>query len=358
MTGYACLECGAPYPDEFTHICQQCRGTFSLRGPIEYVSEKIDPFAPGIWRWRDTFGLPDSAPAVSLGEGSTPLVSAKLFGRAVRLKMESANPTGSYKDRLAAPLVSLLKAHGITEAVEDSSGNAGAAFAAYCARAGIKARVFVPNSASGPKRAQFEAYGAEVAAVPGPRPNATAEVIRIANTGTAYASHALLPHGLAGIATVAYELVEQMDGEVPGTVLTPVGHGGLLLGVIEGFRALQSARQIEQLPHFVGIQAENNAPLWAEANNQPFVPRPTAAGGIAVQQPARMRELLDYVRQGVLEFVTVSEAEIAEGHLKLAKMGFYIEPTSAVVWGALKKTIGKIGGEVVAIISGHGLKHS
>jgi threonine synthase len=163
---------------------------------------------------------------------------------------------------------------------------------------------------------------------------------------------------LAGIATIAYELVEQMDGEVPDLVLVPVGHGGLLMGVIVGFMALVEAYEIPSLPKFIGVQAEHNAPLWAAANEQPFVPRPTAASGIAVHQPARKRELLAYAALGLLEFVTVSEAEIAEGHRELAQLGFYMEPTSAVVWGALKKSLGKVEGEVVAVVSGHGLKSS
>lgn len=373
MTEYHCLGCGEPYPDQFVHFCPECGGTFSVPDGISQI-EDIDEHAPGIWRYQASFGLPVSAPAVSLGEGSTPLVPAELFGREVLLKMESANPSGSYKDRLAAPLVSLLKAYGISEAVEDSSGNAGAAFAAYCARVGIRAKVYVPESASGPKRAQIEAYGAEVVAVPGPRPNATAEVFRIVKngfadpSGLAYASHALLPHGLAGIATIAYELVEEIDGQVPGkvlapsmvlapfTVLCPAGHGGLLLGVIEGFRALQAAGKIAALPQFVGIQAERNAPLWAAANQRAFVPGLTAAGGIAVQQPARMPELLAHVRSGILEFVVVSESEIAEGFTELAKMGFYMEPTSAVIWGALKQKAAGVDGPVVAVVSGSGLK--
>jgi threonine synthase len=329
---------------------------FGIPGGISYTVDKIKKTTPGIWQYRESFGLPADAPEFSLGEGSTPLVPTELFGMQVWLKMESANPTGSYKDRLAAPLVSLLAAYGIREAVEDSSGNAGAAFAAYTARAGIKARVFVPESASGPKRAQIEAYGAEIVAVPGPRPEATKEALRVVKNGVAYGSHALVPHGLAGIATIAYELAIQMNGEVPTAVLIPAGHGGLLLGVILGFQALHNAGQIEHLPHFIGIQAENNAPLWAAASGQDFVPRPTTAGGIAVQQPARKGELLMYAHEGLLEFVTVSEDEISEGYREFAQKGFYMEPTSAVVWGALKQIQGRIQGDVVAIISGHGLK--
>ena len=356
MTIYSCLGCGAPYPDRFVHLCPDCGTIFGLEAPIEYLIENIDPAAPGIWKYRASFGLPASAPAISLGEGGTPLVPAELFGCEVLLKMESANPTGSYKDRLVAPLVSLLAAYSIPEAVEDSSGNAGAAFAAYAARAGIRAKVYVPESASGPKRAQIEAYGAEVVAVPGPRPNATEEVFRIVKKGAAYASHALLPQGLAGIATIAYELVEQLGGREPGTVIAPVGNGSLLLGIIAGFMALVEAGEIVRLPKFIGVQAEKNAPMWAKTNNQKYRPGRTIADGIAVENPTRLYELVVYSKINMLEFVTVSEAEIKKGQRELARMGFYMEPTSAVVWGALKKRQWKIEEPVVAVVSGHGLK--
>lgn len=356
VTVYACLDCGSNYPDEFIHLCPHCGGTFGIPGGINLNFSKTDLGAPGIWRWRNSFGLPKTAPIISLGEGSTPLVSADLFGREIRLKMESANPTGSYKDRLAAPLASLLAYFGIDEAVEDSSGNAGAAFAAYASRARVKARVFVPDSASGPKRNQIEAYGAEVVAVPGPRPKATEAVIEEVLKGAAYGSHALVPHGLAGIATIAYEILDQMEGEVPDLIVAPVGHGGLLLGVILGFQALSEAGKIDQIPKFVGVQAENNAPIWAAVHGQRFVPAPTSAGGIAVQKPARMPELLAIAESGVLEIVTVTEDEIQEGHHHLAHKGFFMEPTSAVVWGALKKGINHVQDNIIAIVSGHGLK--
>jgi threonine synthase len=147
------------------------------------------------------------------------------------------NPTGSFKDRGSAVLVSALKAAGVEEVVEDSSGNAGASLAAYAARAAIQARIYVPEYASGPKRLQISAFGAQVVQIPGPR-SATAEAVqREAKEGIAYASHAYLPHGIAGIATIAFEIAEQLKGS-PGTVITPVGHGTLLLGLHRGFHAM------------------------------------------------------------------------------------------------------------------------
>ncbi len=127
------------------------------------------------------------------------------------------------------------------------SGNAGASFAAYAAKAGIQARVFVPEYASGPKSQQIAAYGAELVRVPGPRSAAADAVLAEARAGKAYASHAYLPFGLAGYATIAFELYEAM-GDAPGTIVAPVGHGGLLLGLVRGFRALQASGAITNMP--------------------------------------------------------------------------------------------------------------
>ncbi|MBI1855574.1 MAG: pyridoxal-phosphate dependent enzyme, partial [Chloroflexi bacterium] len=145
----ACVNCGRPYPDlGAPYECPNCGGLYDYVEPLTF--NVVDSIRPGTWRYASSFGL--SADPVSLGEGNTPLISAKVFGREVYFKCEYANPSGSFKDRGMATLVSFLVSRGVTEAIEDSSGNAGASFAAYAARAGIKARVYVPESASGPKR--------------------------------------------------------------------------------------------------------------------------------------------------------------------------------------------------------------
>jgi len=359
MTVYACLNCGQLYPGVSSHVCPTCGGTFGIPGGIQFERKLNEPDQPGIWHYRHSFGLPDSAPSLSLGEGATPLIAAEIANRLVWLKLESANPTGSYKDRLAAVMVSLLAAYEVRAAVEDSSGNAGAAFAAYAARAGIQARVYVPSSAAGPKLAQIERFGVEVVPVPGPRQEAANAVLAEAAHGSVYASHAYLPHGLAGIATIAYELIEQL-GQVPGTVVAPVGHGGLLLGIVLGFQALLAAGEIKSLPQFVGVQAAENAPLWAAAKGQNYRAGSTIAGGIAVSEPVRAPELLDLYRQGAVDLVTVPEDEIRAGQQALARQGIDAEPTSAVVVDACRQLFARgeshSGGPVAAVVSGHGLK--
>ena len=235
--------------------------------------------------------------------------------------------------------------------MEDSSGNAGAAFAAYTARGGLNAEVFMPESAAGPKLEQIQSYGAEVQVIPGPRAAAAEAVMRVVKEGRTYASHAYLPHGLGGIATMAYEIVSDL-GRAPGALIAPVGHGGLLLGLALGFRALLAAGVTTELPVLIGVQAKNCAPM---INSSP--PKPTIAGGISVSEPVRAAELHALAATQDLRFISVAEKSILSGRDHLAAKGFYVEPTSAVVLDALNKTHKELPDPIVIVLSGSGLKY-
>ncbi len=257
-----CIDCQSSYPvDQTPYQCLQCGGVYDFTCQLGFDTNQIAVDLPGIWRYQHTFSLPENVPIISLGEGNTPLVWSRAFDRKIAFKLEFLNPTGSFKDRGTAPLVSFLRSRGVTTAVEDSSGNAGASFAAYAAAAGMNAKIFVPAYASGPKRAQIEAYGAEVIGVPGPRSKAAEAVKKAAQNGAVYASHVYMPHDILGYATIAYELLDQL-GKAPGTVITPAGQGSLLLGVGYGFDALLRAGLISRMPVLVGVQAAACAPLW------------------------------------------------------------------------------------------------
>jgi threonine synthase len=257
-------------------------------------------------------------------------------------------------------LVSFLRSRGVDYAVEDSSGNAGASFAAYAARGGMKARVYVPEDASGPKRAQIEAYGAEVLPIPGPRTNASEAVQQAASKGVAYASHAYLPFNIPGYATLAYELVNQV-GEAPGAVICPVGQGGLLLGIGRGFQALRNAGVISALPLLVGVQAMACAPLWAiyryGAEGLGWVSEgQTLAEGVRVRYPVRGDAVLKVVEESGGQFVAVEEANVLPGRDQLAARGFYVETTSAIVWDGLSQVVSELSEPVVVILTGSGFK--
>jgi threonine synthase len=223
----ACTNCRRPYPVQGApHRCPQCGGLLDV-APWEFDLAQVDTSQPGLWRYRHTFTAidPHQAP-VTLGEGLTPLLWAEAFGRQVAFKAEHLNPTGSFKDRGSALIATFLQGRGILQAVEDSSGNAGASFAAYAARAGMQAHIYVPEAASGPKRGQIENYGAHIHPIPGTRADVTSALERDlrppGSNPVAYASHAALPVNLPGYATAAYEIYEQL-GSAPGAVLCPVG---------------------------------------------------------------------------------------------------------------------------------------
>jgi len=356
-----CSNCHQPYPDTGTpYRCTRCGGLYDFDAPAVFDAAQVDASRPGIWRYRHTFGLPADAPETSLGEGGTPLVWTERGGRAVALKCEYQNPSGSFKDRGSALIVSFLRSRQVDTAVEDSSGNAGASFAAYAARAGLRARVFVPDSASGPKRRQIETYGAEVVRIMGPRSNAADAVRKAADAGEAYGSHAYLPFNLPGYATAAYELVEQL-GQAPGAVVVPAGQGGFLLGLARGFEAMLQAGVIREFPLLAGVQARACAPLWALQTYGPaglgwVAEAPTIAEGIRVLNPLRGDAVLSTLaaHQGLM--LAVDEEEILRGRDELARLGFYVEPTSATAWAALGQIQEHVSGPLVVVLTGSGLK--
>ncbi|HUF37269.1 MAG TPA: pyridoxal-phosphate dependent enzyme [Anaerolineales bacterium] len=320
---------------------------------------------PGLWRYRHAFGLPEGSRSVYLGEGDTPLVTRETELGEVAFKLEYLNPTGSHKDRGTAVLAALLKARGVQEVVEDSSGNAGASLAAYAAAAGFNARIFIPDYASGPKRDQIEAYGAQVTRILGARSDVAEAVRRAAEAGTVYASHAHLPQFQTGFATIAYELCEQL-GKAPGSVVMPVGQGGLLLGIAHGFTNLHHAGLIDRVPSLVGVQAMACAPLWAvftmgAAGLQWVTEGVTAAEGVRIRNPVRGDQVLRAVVDSGGSFASVEEDRIPPARAALAQMGLYVEPTSAIVWDALRQlhqtgALASAGGPVVAVLTGSGLK--
>ena len=366
MDGWAwpfhCVICGETYPeDSLPYRCPECGGIYDFSSPLSYtpISSTGRDKAP-LERFLPSFPLPPGTSFQSIGEGNTPLIDMDVDGSQIFLKCEHLNPTGSFKDRGTAVLVSALSAVGVREAVEDSSGNAGASFAAYAARAGIQAKVFIPDYASGPKCRQIEAYGAEIVRVPGPRSAASEAVQKEAARGVVYASHAYLPHGLAGMATLAYELYEQL-GTVPGSVIMPVGQGSLLLGVYRGFNAMLDAGVIVRIPQIVGVQALACAPLHARFTAglealEGVREGETIAEGIRIFRPHRADVIMDAVNASVGKIIAVDEGAIRSGYAALGRVGVFVEPTSAVVWPALLEALDALRRPVVAVLTGSGFK--
>ena len=362
--------------------CSECHsesGNWSPRewrcscgGPLEFSSEPpfdaalIDAHQPGLWRYRNLLPFAvDAASMVSMGEGWTPLVEGVFDGRPVLWKLEFLNPTGSYKDRGIGPLTAALREHDVRCVVEDSSGNAGASVAAYSARAGLRAKIFVPAHASPVKQSQIALYGAQVVPVPGPRIEATRAAEAALLDGTAYASHVWQPPVLAGLQTVAWEIWEQMGGQAPDWLVCPVGQGTLLLGAYRGFRALLDAGLSERIPRLVAVQSTNCDPLqkaWIQRlDTVPLVSsEPTVAEGIRIAHPVRGWQLLQAIRRSNGVVLAVEENQIVAAQTTLARLGLYVEPTSAVAVAALPILHPSIHPEetVAVLLTGSGLKGS
>jgi threonine synthase len=325
----------------------------------------IDATVNSLWRYRKAL-LVDAAGAVTMGEGWTPLVTGEWDGEPVAFKLEHMMPTGSFKDRGMTVMVSYLKSRGLTEVLEDSSGNAGASLSAYAAAAGMRCRILVPETASYPKIAQIAACGADVVTIRGSRQD-VADAALAMSRDIFYASHNWQPFFAEGTKTLAYELWEQLGFRAPDHVVVPLGYGANVLGCDRGFSELLRNKEIPRMPRLHGVQAENCAPYHAafRAGVEHFVPAPvapTVAEGIASSKPTRMREVLAPVRASGGEIVAVSEDEIVRALGALAKKGHYVEPTSAAAAAGLSQLIArgviKQGETTVLVLTGSGLKAS
>jgi threonine synthase len=258
-------------------------------------------------------------------------------------------------------MVAALKNHGVTEVMDDSSGNAGASLAAYAARAGLQARIFVPAHAAPAKKRQIAVYGAQLEVVAGPR-SAAAEATERAAPRIPYASHAHSPYNLVGLETIAWEVWEQLGRRAPATMFFPVGQGTLLLGAYFGFKRLAEAGLIGRMPRLIGVQAEACAPVfhaWQAALDEvsPVEEGETIAEGVRIRAPVRGRALLKALRETSGQVVAVGETEISEAQDLLARQGLYVEPTSAAAVAGLGQVSHRLPeGEVVLVLTGSGLK--
>ncbi|MDB5359476.1 MAG: pyridoxal-5-phosphate-dependent protein subunit beta [Rhodospirillales bacterium] len=312
-----------------------------------------------LWRYRSALPFLPDAP-ITLGEGCTPLIGGRYQGVPVHFKCEWMNPSGSFKDRGASVMLSLLRSQGIDAVLEDSSGNGGAAVATYAAAGGLRARIMVPASTSPAKTVQARAAGAEITLVPGTRQDCADAALGEADN-IFYASHNWHPFFLQGTKTLAYELWEDLGFRAPDNVIVPCGAGSNVLGCGIGFAELLRAGQIEKLPRIFAAQPTNCAPIARAFLNEPDEPaRPTIAEGTAIAQPMRLREVLGVLRESAGGAVMLSEAEIAEAALALARNGIYVEPTCAQAASAFGKLIraGRIdpGETTVVVLTGTGLK--
>lgn len=323
----------------------------------------IDQAKRSLWRYAAALPLPIENP-ISMGEGMTPLVRHGFRGGHAHFKLEWFAPTGSFKDRGAAVMISMLRQQGIDRVLEDSSGNGGAAIAAHAAAGGMRAKILVPAYTQPGKTVQMRAYGAEIELIPGTRQD-TADAAERQAEEIFYASHNWQAFFLQGTKTLAYELWEDLGFRAPDNVIIPTGAGSNVLGCDIGFGELKRHGEIARLPRLFAVQPENCAPIHASfvAGADDFIAveaQPTVAEGTSIAKPVRPREVLAAIRHSGGATVAVGEDEIVAAMTDLARAGLYAEPTSATAAAALSRLWrdGTIAPNetTVVVLTGTGLK--
>jgi threonine synthase len=307
---------------------------------------------PGlIHRYLDRLPFEASDPIVTLKEGSTPLVHApwlsERVGAEVHLKIEGANPTGSFKDRGMCCAVTAAVKEGAETVICASTGNTAASAAAYAARAGLRCAVMVPEGkiATG-KLAQALMHGAQVIALRGNFDQALALVRELVTRHPIALVNSVNRFRLEGQKTAAFELVEELDAL--GALCIPVGNAGNITAYWKGFQ------EAGQAPRLLGFQAEGAAPLVLGRR----VEHPeTVASAIRIGNPARWEEAMAAMTASAGRIEAVSDPEILDAYrLLAAREGVFCEPASAAsVAGLLKHGAGDAR-RVACVLTGHGLK--
>jgi threonine synthase len=358
----ACVRCGHPagYP---AYRCGVCGSPLELRlGAADCTPTAVT----GVWRHAGM--LPRTRHTVTLGEGRTPLLPLAHDGLDAHVKLESLNPSLSFKDRAMALAASAALDLGLHGLVLASTGNAAVSAATYAAAAGLGCRVFcATGSNAGAKLDTARAHGADVELIDGHYSDAYAAATRAEGQGwlnvtTTYRNPLLAE----AYRPVAAELADDLGG-APDAVVVPVGAGPLLRGIWLGFADLHAAGLITALPRMIGVQATACAPLarawaapdWERALSEPVPVAPTAASAIA-------DALRGYEDEGLLTLaaardsggaiVAVDEAAIAGAGRRLAHRGLFVEPAAAAAVAALDTGTIPPGARVVAVLTGHGAK--
>ncbi|MBL8793127.1 MAG: pyridoxal-phosphate dependent enzyme [Planctomycetia bacterium] len=330
-----------------------------------------------IWRWADWLPPVPESCRLTLGEGNTPLLKSRSIGpragiAALYFKLETTNPSGSYKDRFAALAVSLMAAQGKRVCLATSSGNTGAALAAYCAAAGVRCEIAVVEGAPADKLLQAQAHGAVVRRVRGfgQGPEIDGRVLaalrrRGARGNTAFQISAFREcrDGMSGLKTTAYELGEQLPGATH--VFAPAGSGGLALGLALGFADLVRKSRLAQGPRIECVQPEGNATVAGplergEARAVP-VACTTLISGLQVPSIIDGQVALEACRTSGGTGHLVSDADIWEAQRRLAlEEGIFCEPAgAAALAGAMRhRAMEKLPADavVVCMVTGSGFK--
>jgi threonine synthase len=359
---YKCMRCGhIESIDAVFWRCPLCQGQWHIETAFLPDMLPVNHAAGGLWRYRNAIPVPASAEPVTLGEPVSALTKHTIGDVEIYLKHEYQFPSGSFKDRGASVMITMAKHLGVDSVIVDSSGNAGAAVAAYSACAGIRCRVFVPASNSKAKLRQISAYGAYLEPVPGTREDTAKAAVKAAADGF-YASHYRHPLFLHGVKTMAFEMWEQLGKTVPGTIVVPVGNGSLILGLITGFNELAGRGMTQTMPRVIGVQAANCCPVTDlfHKRHPETAYSTTVAEGIAVAEPFLGETIVELVRDTGGDMMTVTDDEIGTAWTWAWQQGLCIEKTSAAALAGVRKWVAgntQPARPVVTVLTGHGLKN-
>lgn len=376
-----CVRCAATYP--LTHHaedCPACRGSVRANLTVRYGDrlsgrrERPSPAVAGsMWRFADALPVARAA-AVTMGEGGTPLtplprVAASLGVAQLLAKDETRNPTWSFKDRLASSAISAAKALGARVIASSSSGNAGAAAAAYAARAGLPCIVFTFQGTAGPMLTQMRAYGAMVVAT-----GDKADRWRLLEHGVrefgwfptspffgpAVGSN---PFGIEGYKTLAYEVAEQLDWQVPDWCVLPICYGDAMVGMWKGFLEMQQWGWIERAPRMIAaeIYGSFGQALADDLEAPPPMPKTHDTLAVSIGATQGTFQALDVLRRSGGCAVSVGNADLLRWQATLASQeGLYGEPSSVAPFAAVEqlRNSGVIGAgdRVVTLFTAAGLK--
>ncbi len=352
-TGLACSSCRTIYNKETAHTYCQKEGCGKpllayYKLPFGFDKNIFVSREPNMWRYKEFLPVISSTNIISLGEGFTPIsqldnLSKNININQVHIKDESFNPTGSFKARGLSMAISKAKELGIEECVIPTAGNAGGAMAAYCAKAGIKATVYMPRNTPEVFKQECELYGATLVQVDG-NISDCGKMVSMQNKNWFDVSTLKEPFRIEGKKTLGYEIAEQFGWHLPDVILYPTGGGTGLIGIWKAFNEMEEMGWIgSKRPKMVAVQSDGCTPIVDAYHQQAdtaefYHDATTIANGLCVPKPFGDTLILNAIAQSKGCAVAVSDQDIIAGVKEIAaKEGKLICPEGAACWAALKK---------------------
>src|SRR5438477_9273092 len=380
LTHLECSACGRQHDwSRLQNLCAACQKPLFAIVDLAAVSrtvkrETLAAREKSLWRYREVLPPPDGVEPVSLGEGGTPLLRAARFGSAVGLselwiKDESQNPTQSFKARGMSVAVSMAKYLGATKLAVPSAGNAGGGLAAYAARAGLEAHIFMPRDTPRANIIECRELGAHVTLIDGLITDCGAEIARRKQAESWFEMSTLKePYRLEGKKTLGYELAEQLDWQLPDAILYPTGGGTGLIGMWKAFDEMETLGWIgPKRPRMFSVQATGCAPIVrafqaGESAAPEFPNAQTIASGLRVPKAIGDFLMLNILRQSRGAAVAIDDEQMIRATRELGSTeGLFVAPEGAACFAALKSLLEakqiSPNEQVVVFNTGSGIKY-